>query len=227
MYYEPNVLDHGLPFDPFKSCVVPRPIGWISTTSLEGKDNLAPFSQFQNVTFDPPTILFVANQRSSGGRKDTVRNIEETGEFVWNMATYALRNAVNITSEEFERGVDEFEQAGLSKAPSRQVKPPRVAESPIHFECRHIQTIRVPGNSPMGTVDLILGRVVGIHISDAVLHDGKVDIASIRPLARLGYFEYCSVERAFKILPPNNSALRAGLEGSAEGVKRALGRKAL
>lgn len=222
MYYEPGVSPHGLPNDPFKSCVVPRPIGWISTTSARGVDNLAPFSQFQNVTFDPPTILFVANQRVAGGHKDTVRNAEDTGEFVWNMATFDLRHAVNISSEEFDSDVDEFERAGLTKAASVRVRPPRVARSPIHFECRYLQTIHLPGDSAVGSVDIVLGRVLAIHIADEVIVDGRIDVARIRPLARLGYYQYCAVDKVFEIDPPASGALRAGLEGSASKVQAAL-----
>lgn len=219
MYYEPGVTSHGLPYDPFKSCVVPRPIGWISTTSADGVDNLAPYSQFQNVTFDPPTVLFIGNQRSTGGPKDSVRNAEDTGEFVWNMATWDLREAVNLTSEEYGPEVDEFERAGLAKIASLKVKPPRVAASPIHFECRYLQTIRVPGSSPMGTVDIVMGRVVAVHIDDRFLDHGKIDIARIRPIARLGYYQYCSIDSVFDMLPPPGRRLRAGLEGSAEKAR--------
>jgi flavin reductase (DIM6/NTAB) family NADH-FMN oxidoreductase RutF len=222
MYFEPGKTSHNLPFDPFKSCVVPRPIGWISTTSQAGVDNLAPFSQFQNVTFDPPTVLFIANQRIAGGRKDSVINAESRGEFVWNMATYALRNAVNATSEEFEPGVDEFERAGLQKAPSRLVRPPRVAASPIQFECRYLQTVRSPGDSDVGTVDIVFGRVVAIHIADDVLTGGRIDVARIRPLARLGYYEYCAVSDVFEMRPPTSGGLAAGLEGSIDKVRVAL-----
>jgi len=224
MYFEPGKSSHNLPFDPFKSCVVPRPIGWISTTSQTGTDNLAPFSQFQNVTFDPPTVLFIANQRIAGGRKDSVVNAESQGEFVWNMATYSLRNAVNATSEEFEHDVDEFERAGLQKAPSRLVRPPRVAASPIQFECRYLHTLRLPGESVVGTVDIVFGRVVAIHIADEVLTDGRIDIARIRPIARLGYYEYCAVSDVFEMRPPTQGGLAAGLEGSADKVRVALER---
>ena len=178
---EPGRSDHQLPFDPFKSCVVPRPIGWISTTSADGIYNLAPFSQFQNVSFDPPTVLFIANQRAGGGRKDSVVNAEQRREFVWNMATYALREAVNMTSEEFAPSVDEFERAGPQKAASRIVRPPRVAQSPVQFECAYLQTLRLPGNSEAGTVDVVFGRVLAIHIDDAALSNGRVDIARLRP----------------------------------------------
>jgi flavin reductase (DIM6/NTAB) family NADH-FMN oxidoreductase RutF len=224
MFYEPGKTAHGLPFDPFKSCVVPRPIGWISTTSREGIDNLAPFSQFQNITFDPPIVMFSANQRAAGDEKDTAFNVAAQGEFVWNMATYDLRHAVNITSEQFDRGVDEFVKAGLTKAPSRIVKPPRVAESPIQFECAHLQTIKLPGNGPIGSVDVVFGRVLAIHIDDHAIVDGRVDIARLRPLARLGYYEYTSVDSVFEMRPPGGSgtALSAGLEGSPEKVEQAM-----
>jgi flavin reductase (DIM6/NTAB) family NADH-FMN oxidoreductase RutF len=225
MYFEPGKTPHDLPYDPFKSCVVPRPIGWISTTSKAGVDNLAPFSQFQNITFDPPIVMFSANQRSEGGQKDSALNAGETGQFVWNMATYDLRDAVNISSEEFAREVDEFERAGLTKAPSRLVRPPRVAESPIQFECVHLQTTRIPGEGPVGTVDVVFGKVVAIHIKDEALTDGRVDIAKIRPLARLGYYEYTYVDKVFSIPPPGggSTALSAGLEGSATRIRSVVG----
>jgi flavin reductase (DIM6/NTAB) family NADH-FMN oxidoreductase RutF len=224
MFYEPGVVSHGLPWDPFKSCVVPRPIGWISTVSREGVANLAPFSQFQNISFDPPMVMFSANQNTSGRRKDTVNNVESTGEFAWNMATWELREAVNLTSEECPPEVDEFVRAGLNKAPSRLIRPPRVAESPIHFECRYLQTVRLPGNEKMGTVDVVFGRVVGVHISDRILKDGRIDISSIRPIARLGYYDYTFVEHVFTMLPPGNKAYAAGLEGSAEKASRLTGK---
>jgi len=220
MYYEPGATDHGLPYDPFKSCVVPRPIGWISTIGPDGADNLAPYSQFQNIGFDPPIVMFSANQTSTGGRKNSVVNAETAGEFVWNMATYKLRDAVNLSSEELPHGVDEFEIARLTKANSKRVKPKRVAESPVHFECQYLQTVRLPGNGIMGTVDVIFGRVIAIHIDDTAIRDGRIDIAALRPLARLGYYDYTSVEHVFTMPPPgNNSRIAAGLEGSPAKAK--------
>jgi flavin reductase (DIM6/NTAB) family NADH-FMN oxidoreductase RutF len=217
MFYEPGKTPHGLPHDPFKSCVVPRPIGWISTVSREGAHNLAPFSQFQNLTFDPPYVMFASNQTIDGRRKDTVVNTEQTGEFVWNMATYALREAVNKSAEQVPPEVDEFELAGVSKAPSRIVKPCRVAESPVHFECTYHQTIRLPGNGTMGTVDIVFGRVLAVHIADDYLtQDGRLDILKARPIARLGYFDYTSVESIFSMMIPGSDPRRlAGMEGSA------------
>lgn len=216
MHYSPERNDHGLPHNPFKSCVVPRPIAWISTMSRAGVANLAPYSQFQNLTFDPPYVLFSANQTTDGRRKDSVVNVEETGEFVYNMTTWDLREAVNRTAAEVAPEVDEFELAGLGKAPSLRVKAPRVAESPIQFECIHHQTLRLPGVSPMGTVDVVIGRVVLVHIRDEVIGaDGKVDVLRIRPLARLGYYDYTTVDSAFEmVIPGRNDELLRGLEGN-------------
>ncbi len=215
MYYDPVKNDHGLPHNPFKSCVVPRPIGWISTISPDGIHNLAPYSQFQNLSFDPPYVMIAANQTTKGRRKDTVINIEETGEFVYNMATYELREAVNRSAQEVSPEVDEFELAGLTKVPSIKVKPCRVGESPVHFECIYHQTIRLPGNSPMGSVDMVIGRVILVHIKDEFIGpDGRIDILRIKPLARLGYYDYTTVESRFEmVIPGANEALLSGLEG--------------
>lgn len=217
MFYEPEKNDHGLPHNPFKSCVVPRPIGWISTVGPDGVHNLAPYSQFQNLTFDPPYVMFAANQATGGRRKDTVTNTEGTGEFVYNLATYELREAVNRSAQEVPPEVDEFELAGVTKAPSRLVRPCRVAESPIQFECVYHQTLRLPGNGPMGTVDVVIGRVVGVHVrDDAIGPDGRIDVLRLRPLARLGYYDYTVVESAFEmVIPGSNEALLTGLEGRA------------
>ncbi len=214
MFYDPDKNDHGLPHNPFKSCVVPRPIGWISSISADGIHNLAPFSQFQNLTFDPPYVMFAANQNSLEARKDTVVNVEQTGEFVYNMATYDLRDAVNRSAAEVPPEVDEFSLAGVTKAPSIKVRPCRVAESPVQFECRYYQTIRLPGNGPMGTVDVIIGRVVFVHIKNEVLtQDGRLDILKVRPLARLGYYDYTTVDSIFEmVIPGNNDRLLIGLE---------------
>ncbi len=221
MHYDPDRNDHGLPFNPFKACVIPRAIGWISTVSPAGVHNLAPFSQFQNLTFDPPYVMFAANQNTLGKRKDTVVNSEQTGEFVYNMATYDLREAVNRSAAEVPPEVDEFELAHVTKAPSIRVKAFRVAESPVQFECRYHQTLRLPGNGLMGTVDVVIGRVVLIHIRDDVIGaDGRLDILKIRPLARLGYYDYTTVDSLFEmVIPGENDNLLIGLEGAAGGTK--------
>jgi flavin reductase (DIM6/NTAB) family NADH-FMN oxidoreductase RutF len=218
MYYEPGRTGHGLAHDPFKSCVVPRPIGWISTISPEGVSNLAPYSQFQNLTFDPPYVMFAANQTTRGTRKDTTVNAEQTGEFVYNMATWDLREAMNITAQETDPGIDEFDLAGVTKAPSTLVAPFRVAESPIHMECRYHQTLRLPGTGTMGTVDIIIGQVVAVHIKDDVIsQEGKIDILKIRPIGRLGYYDYAVIDNRFEMtIPGRNQDLCAGMEGAAE-----------
>lgn len=225
MFYEPGRTPHGLPHDPFKSCVIPRPIGWISTVDREGRHNLAPYSQFQNVSFNPPIVMFSANQDSQGRRKDSVRNAEDTGEFVWNMATYELREAVNVTGEELPPEVDEFARAGLQTLPSRLVKPMRVARSPIQFECVYLNTLRFPGEPPMGSADVVFGRVVGIHIADeALTADGLVDVLKLQPLARMGYYDYTWVQDRFAmVIPGSNRALLAGLEGSPDKARAATG----
>lgn len=217
MHYDPEKNDHGLAFNPFKACVIPRPIGWISTVSPEGVPNLAPFSQFQNLTFDPPYVMFAANQNTLGRRKDTTVNSEQTGEFVYNMATYDLREAVNRSAAEVPPEVDEFELAGVTKAPSIRVRPSRVAESPVQFECRYHQTLRLPGNGVIGTVDIVIGRVVLVHIRDEVIGpDGRLDILKIRPLGRLGYYDYTTVDSLFEmVIPGENEVLLKGLEGAA------------
>lgn len=201
MFYEPIKDNHGLARPPYKSCVVPRAIGWISTVSKDGIDNLAPFSQFTNLSWDPPYVLLGFNRNASGRIKDTPLNIQETGEFVYNMATYELRDKLNITGAHFRPEVDEFEKAGLTKVPSNLIKPHRVAESPIHFECTYVQTINLPGNTPGSGMDVVIGKVVGVHIrDDVIMADGKIDIEKIKPLARLGYSDYSCVDRVFEIV---------------------------
>lgn len=217
MFYQPGITPHSLPHDPFKSCVVPRPIGWISTRSAEGIDNLAPYSQFTNVSFDPAMVMFSANQTTEGRRKDSVVNAEQTGHFVWNMATWDLREAVNASAEELSPGIDEFERIGVTKAEATQFSAPMVAASPINFECEYMTTLRLPGGGPMGTVDVVFGRVVGVHIDDGALtDDGLVDVVRLRPIARMGYFDYTAVESKFRMVIPGDERLLVGLEGSAE-----------
>ncbi|WP_367110250.1 flavin reductase family protein [uncultured Psychrobacter sp.] len=224
MHYSPKkdgTRSHGLPFDPFKSSTVPRPIGWISTISEDGKTNLAPYSQYQNLTWDPPMVMFVANQSvldDGKSRKDTVRNLEQTGWFVWNMATYDLREAVNKSAKALPYGEDEFEFAGVTKADCIEAPAPRVAESPINFEIEYVQSIRIPTGDPVSTFDIIIGRVAHVHIKDEFIMDnGKIDIEAIKPLARLGYYDYTVVEKIFEMKAPAASdAELAGLEGRTD-----------
>ena len=193
---------YGLPHDPFKSCVVPRPIGWISTIGADGAVNLAPYSFFNAVATEPPMVMFSSNGKQAHGTKDSVANAEVTGEFVCNMATWDLRDPMSQTSRPVPPEVDEFELAGLETQPSELVKPPRVKASPIHLECVYHQTLELPCDIEGGRNAICLGRVVGVHIRDEFLTDSKVDIARIKPLARLGYQNYTVAEKVLTLSRP-------------------------
>ena len=199
MFYETK-NPHGLPHDPFKSCIVPRCIGWISTLSASGIANLAPYSFFNGVSGDPPMVMF-----SSGGRyKDSLPNVEATGEFVCNMSTWELREQMNLSSADASPDVDEFEFVGLEREPSVLVKPPRVKASPIHLECRHFQTVHLPHGPNSDHNAIVIGEVIGIHISDSVLTNGMVDMSKFRPIARLGYMDYTIADEVFTMLRPTD-----------------------
>jgi len=198
MFYDAVANTHGLKWDPFKAVVAPRPIGWISTLGKNGVVNLAPYSFFNAVSTDPHFVMF-----SSGGRKDSQRNAEETGEFVCSLATYDLREAMNRTSQHVGPEVDEMALAGLTAAPSKLVAPPRVAESPVAFECRYWRTIDLPGpDGGPGTHAIVLGQVVGVHIDDAVIVGDKVDVTKVKPIARLGYGDYAVIDEVFELSRP-------------------------
>lgn len=200
MFYSPDRETSGLPFNPFKACCVPRPIGWVSSISADGVHNLAPFSQFQNLTWDPPTVMIAVNSRPDGKPRDTAANILATREFVWNMATYELREAVVSSSREFAPEVDEFEALSIPFLPSVHVRPRRVAASPVHFECRLTQTLEIPGNTLSAKAWLLVGQVVGLHIDERALDaNGAIDIVRLRPLARLGYRDYTDVRHAYDL----------------------------
>ena len=201
MYYETDKNDHGLRYNPLKACVVPRPIGWITTMSAEGVVNLAPFSFFNVLSYDPSFVMFSAgSHEEDGGKKDSVLNAEATGEFVYNMATWAQRDQMNQTALIVEHNVDEMAAAGLDPLPSRLVRPPRVKGSPVHFECRLHQIVVLPGHQPSSEHHVVIGRVVAVHIDDAALtDDGRVDVLKMRPIARLGYKDYTSVDSIFQM----------------------------
>jgi flavin reductase (DIM6/NTAB) family NADH-FMN oxidoreductase RutF len=192
---------------------VPRAIGWISSVSATGVPNLAPYSQFTNVSFDPPMVMFSCNQKIDGGSKDTVNNIEQTGVFCWQLCTYDLREEVNMTAESVAETVDEFEHAGLEKTWSRMLRTPvpMVKRSPVRFECEYMQTTKLPGSPPMGTVDVVFGRVVGIHVEEGVLTEGRIDVRKTKPIARLGYYEYGVVGDVFEMRIPGDERLLFGV----------------
>jgi len=193
---------HGLPHDPFLSCIVPRPIGWVSSVSADGVVNLAPYSFFNGVAVKPPMVMFASSGRQPHGPKDSLANIEATGEFVCNLATWALRERMSRTSAPVTADVDEFAIAELETEPAELVRPPRVKATPVHLECRHHATFELPCEIENGRNAICVGRVVGIHIADEYLKDGLVDVGRIRPLARLGYHDYTSVESVFTMVPP-------------------------
>jgi flavin reductase (DIM6/NTAB) family NADH-FMN oxidoreductase RutF len=198
MFYDAVANTHGLKWDPFKALVTPRPIGWISTLGKNGVVNLAPYSFFNAVSTDPHFVMF-----SSGGRKDSQRNAEETGEFVCSLATYDLRDAMNRTSQHVGPEVDEMALAGLTQAPSKLVAPPRVAESPVAFECRYWRTIDLPGpDGGPGTHAIVLGQVVGVYIDDSVIVGDRADVTKVKPIARLGYGDYAVIDEVFELTRP-------------------------
>jgi flavin reductase (DIM6/NTAB) family NADH-FMN oxidoreductase RutF len=186
--YEP-VKGHGLKHDPFNAIIAPRPIGWISSRDAKGNVNLAPYSFFNAFNYKPPLIGF-----SSTTWKDTVANIQETGEFVWNLVTMDLAQAMNATSATVPHEVDEFDLARLTKLDSRLVKPPRVAESPVSFECRLSEIIQLKGaDGTKAQAWLTIGEVVAVHIDKRLIKDGVYQTAAARPITRAGrsgdYFE--------------------------------------
>lgn len=204
MFYETSKRNHGLPRDPFKALVAPRPIGWISTIDDQGRPNLGPYSFFNAMSSDPPVVLFGAGLNPRGDNiKDSQRNAEATGEFVCNLVTYDLRDAMNKSAAHLPHGESEFEAAGLEMEPSTLVKPPRVKASPVHLECRYLQTVEIPCHTPGGRNFVVFGQVIGVHINESVLTDGFVDIAKLRPMARLGYMDYCVVDEVFAISRPD------------------------
>lgn len=194
---------HGLPHSPFKSCIVPRPIGWISTIGPDGVANLAPYSFFNGVTDDPPMVMFASGARSADAPKDSIYNAEQTGEFVCSMVSYELRDVMNGTSAAYGPEVDEAGILGIEMEPSELVKPMRVKAAPIHMECKYFDTMHLPKDRFGGANDICVGFVVGIHIRDEFLKDGLVDVEKIRPLARLGYMDYTSVQEIMTFHRPN------------------------
>lgn len=192
MFYDALENRHGLKHDPWKALAVPRPIGWISTKSRAGIVNLAPYSFFNAIADRPHYVAF-----GSAGIKDTLKNIEDSGEFVCNIANHELRHHMNMTSAAVPYGVDEFPLGGLTAAPGNIVSAPRVKEAPAAFECKHFQTIALPGAGRyQGSYHLVIGLVVGIHIDDRYIKDGLIDTGAMQPIARLGYMDYAVVTPA-------------------------------
>ncbi|MGE5640008.1 MAG: flavin reductase family protein [Clostridia bacterium] len=199
MFFEPQHRDRTLmPHDPFKALVIPRPVGWISTMGTAGEVNLAPYSYFNGFSTRPMIVGF-----ASESEKDSAAFAIESGEFVWSMATYALREQMNQSAAPLPRGMSEFAFAKLETAPSRLVKPPRVAASPAALECRVTEVVRLKdlaGHATGGCV--VLGQVVGLHVDERYIKDGRLDAAAMQPIARCGYDEYTVLERVFRMARP-------------------------
>lgn len=207
MFYEPSKKNHGLPKNPFNSLIVPRPIGWISSVDTEGVSNLAPYSFFNAVSYQPPTVMFSGGVGSADdGMKDSVRNIEASGEFVCNIATWHTREQMNQSSAPVSPDTDEIELTGLTPIASTLVSAPRIAEAPVHLECRYLKTVDIPGWSKADEYKMILGEVIGIHIRDELItEDGLVDVAKMMPIGRLGYDDYTriDIDSIFKMKRPS------------------------
>lgn len=200
-FYEP-ANGHGLSHDPLLSLVGPRPIGWIASLSASGVRNLAPYSFFNVISGRPPLLAF-----ASGAMKDSVRNVAETGEFVWNLVSRKLAAAMNVTSAILPAEADEFEVAGLASAPSSLVAPPRVADAPVAMECRMTEIVRLKDVTGAATDShLVIGQVVGVHIDRRLLGADGYDTAAARPVLRGGgpadYFEVLSAGR-FQMVRPD------------------------
>jgi len=204
MFYDIAKQDHGMPVDPFKSLVGPRPIGWITTVDGEGRVNLAPFSFYNGVSDSPHMVMY-----SAGGSygdtpaKHSLLNVRQTGEFVVNVVSEELKDAMNATAAQVEMGIDEMKLAGLDPAPSRLVKPPRVARSPAALECRLWKTVELPGNGTQVPYTMVIGQVVGIHIDDRIVKDGRIDTLAFKPVGRLGYSEYTTVDNVWRMRRPS------------------------
>lgn len=202
MFYRPED-GHGLPHNPFNALIVPRPIGWISTRDSNGHDNLAPYSFFNGVAYTPPQVMFATTgaKPDRDNTKDSLAIIRETGVFCVNVVSFALTDAMNISSNGFPAGVDEFEQAGLDKAECETINCPRVAASPAALECK---LTKIVDDLPGASNAAVFGEVTGIYIDDTCLTDGLFDIAKFRPLARLGYRDYTTVDSSFTLARPDD-----------------------
>jgi flavin reductase (DIM6/NTAB) family NADH-FMN oxidoreductase RutF len=200
MFYESgkrpaDILKH----DPFKAIVSPRPIGWIGTRSRSGMLNLAPYSFFAAIADRPPLVMF-----SSSGRKDSQRNAEETGVFTTNLAGRALLEAMNLTSAPAPSDIDEFAIAGLTPVIGRLVNAPIVQEAYAALECRVVEVKPLNGlDGAISENTMIIGQVVGVHIRDEAIRDGRLDMALVRPLGRLGYMDYCDAGDVFELFRPS------------------------
>ncbi|MCD8505396.1 MAG: flavin reductase family protein [Burkholderiaceae bacterium] len=203
MFYEPS-QGHGLPFNPIKAIIAPRPIGWVSTIDAQGRPNLAPYSYFNIVSAEPVLLMF-----ASEGFKDSVRNARETGEFVYNLVTEPLKQAMNATSAALGPGENEFEFAKLGAAPSRFVKPPRVADTPAALECKVVSVTELADmHGKLTDRHMVIGQVVGVHIADEYVVNGRFDMVKAQTIARCGYQDYAQVTALTQLQRPGEAPLK-------------------
>jgi len=203
MYFRPGLhKEAGLSFSPIKAIVSPRPIGWISSFGKDGSINLAPYSYFNAISELPPMVMFSSAPSGSAQHKDSLRNVIETEEFVVNVVSAALGDAMNITSADLAYGQNEFTAANLEMADCNTVKVPRVAAAPAALECRLWKVIELPKPETGGAGVMVIGTITGIHIADETIKDGKIDVTSYQPLARLGYMDYARINDVFSMPRP-------------------------
>ncbi len=200
MFYRPADNDHGLPHNPFKAIVSPRPIGWISTVSENGTANLAPYSFFNALCDNPPMVMFASTGQKPDQPKgkDSLANIIATSEFAVNIVSYTLKEQMNASAASFPADIDEFEAAGLTKAAGKAIGAPHVGEAPAVLECKLYKIIDLPGASNT----MVIGEVVGVHMKDDFIVNGQFDVTKYQPLSRLGYMDYAAVENVFSIKKP-------------------------
>lgn len=201
MFYRP-ADGHGLPHNPFNAIVTPRPIGWISSRDAEGRDNLAPYSFFNGVAYVPPQVMFASTgvKDDVDGTKDSVANIKETGVFCVNVVEYAARDAMNASSATLPHATDEFAHAGVEKADCESIDCARVANAPASLECRMTQIVRIEGAANF----VVFGEVIGVHLRDDCVVEGRFDVSQYEPLSRLGYRDYTAVREVFEIIRPDD-----------------------
>ncbi|MBE1283204.1 MAG: flavin reductase family protein [Rhodobacteraceae bacterium] len=201
MFYRPED-GHGLPHNPFNAIITPRPIGWISTRSAEGVNNLAPYSFFNGAAYFPPQVMFASTgaKADQDNTKDSVANIEATGVFCVNIVEYAMRDAMNVTSETLSKEIDEFARAELASEECQTIPCARIAAAPAALECKLTQIVTLPGDSNR----VVFGEVTGIHLRDDCLKNGKFDVTTYTPLARMGYRDYTTVTDLFSLARPDD-----------------------
>jgi len=204
MFFIPGThKEAGLSFSPIKALISPRPIGWISSRGKDGSLNLAPYSYFNAISETPPMVIFSSASSNNSGHKDSLRNVIETEEFVVNIVSSELGDAMNITSSNLSYGESEFAAADLEIADCQTISVPRVAASPAALECKLWKVVELPKPDSAVAGVMVIGTIVGIHIDDRVIKDGKVDVTAFQPLARLGYMDYARITTVFSMERPN------------------------